>query len=227
MINESLPPDVQAARRSRMNSDIVKLCIRPRDPRTRSFAQGIGLYTHVAGSKASPNPPHLKFAEKANRKIELLPLGGPKRVQRSKFREARDKDLDAVYTELQNAVNAEEKNWSGQNDDELDEGEVSSLDALREKYGKYGDANAPAPATVARQQDGKEGDTQRVSAAKSDSNSEATKQKRVSFAPQSEPRRQGTGSGVMPHNTPGSDRRGTAAANNNYHIDRDPRRLGR
>lgn len=203
---ESLPPDVQAARKVRINSDIIKLCSKPVPPGFHPSVQGVGLYTHVADIKtAGP----LNDAEQGKEGVSLLPLGGPKRLAPSKFQEPPNKDLAALYKQLQEAVTAEEQ-LSASNTHN------PSLDLLNKKYGSISD-NSLIPDTEPQ-------DTRRHSEATS---TEASKRRKVSLATLTELRRKSadstTGGRMID-----SERRGSGSkSGNDYDVYRDPRRRRR
>src|SRR5690242_21693818 len=114
MSHDATTSDVRAVRKARFNSDIVELCSVPHVAHSRPIAQGIGLYTHVAGPKTATLNPHFDFVDNTDREVALLPLGGPSRIQPNKTREPQDEEGAALYKEVANAVKDEEKIRSDQ-----------------------------------------------------------------------------------------------------------------
>ncbi|KAF2633259.1 hypothetical protein BU25DRAFT_405180 [Macroventuria anomochaeta] len=230
MSAEPLPPDVQAARKARINSDIIKLCSKPIPLYSHPTAHGIGLYTHVAGTKTVARNPHSAFADKRDGEVALLPLGGPKKIVPSKLHEPPNKELAAIYKELQDAVKAEEKIWSDMRVAADERGEAPndayrmSLDTLKKKYG---DVNAPPPESAMSQRDSKQQDKRRHSEVTGIPSGEAPKKKRVGFASQSELQRQSTDASMRERNSDAERRGSGSRAGNEYDVYRDPRRQRR
>ncbi|CAO2648184.1 Nn.00g074510.m01.CDS01 [Neocucurbitaria sp. VM-36] len=107
-----LPPDVSAARRTRINNDLIMLFSRPCPSNSKATAQGIGLYTHAG----IPNP-------------HFSPIGGPRRVGRKKggVEAPMDEGVKSLWREVRDVVDEEEKVLEGTGD--------VSLEGLRGRYG--------------------------------------------------------------------------------------------
>ncbi|KAF1363879.1 hypothetical protein EJ07DRAFT_172781 [Lizonia empirigonia] len=228
MSTDQLPPDVQAARKARINSDIIKLCsIKP--IYINPTAQGIGLYTHVAGPKTASQNPHFEYADNANGEVALLPLGGPRKIVPSnRPREPLREEVAAVYKELQDAVKAEEKIWSemraaadakGKN---VRDAYTMSLDTLKEKYGLV---NTPQPESA--NQPTAQRYQRRHSEASSVADSGALKRLKTSNAPPSDLQRQNPRTSNGGAQTKPERRPSATATGNTYEASRDPRRQGR
>jgi hypothetical protein len=192
MSNDALPPDVQAARKARINDDLIKLCSTPAPPYSLPTAHGVGLYTHVAGPKTASQNPHFNYTSKPDGEVALLPLGGPRKIIASKPQQSPNEKVAAVYKELQDAVSAEEKIWKDMRDaadtrgDSVNDAYTMSLDALKRKYG---DLDAPEegdmPHLVSTPHD-----KRRISAATGDTSDEALKRSKAdSSSQQSDSRR--------------------------------------
>jgi hypothetical protein len=218
---DPLPPDVQAMRKARINTDIIKLCSKPISVYLQPTAHGIGLYTHVAGPKTAKRNPHHYFADKDDGEVALLPLGGPGKIVPSKLREPPPKEVTAIYKVLQDAVKAEEKIWDDQRaaadarGDAVDEAYKMPLDTLKKKYG---DVNTPIPESAHQ-------DKRRHSEVSSTANTAASKERKDSFAQLSEFQRQST---TDVQKVTDTARRGSGSrAGNEYDVYRDPRRQRR
>ncbi|KAH6642814.1 hypothetical protein C7974DRAFT_386206 [Boeremia exigua] len=229
MSNGPLPPDVQAVRKARWNSDMIKLCSTPKGIHTHPTAQGIGLYTHVAGPKTTRMNPHFASADSVDGEVALLTLGGPRQIRARRYREPPNAELMALYKELQDAVQAEEKIWSDQRIEAEKAGNSTkgvyrmSLDTLNKKYG---DINARSAADAIPQVNDGDRDTRRHSGAATTTTGGSSRERRVSFASQPDSRRQTIGDILAARRNSISERRGSISSNE-YHEDRDPRRRGR
>lgn len=201
MSDDSLPPDIQAIRKARMNSEIVKLCVKSKVAHTYPVAQGIGLYTHVVTPKIAIAPSHSESIANTDTKADLLPLGGPRRVQASKFRKPQDKDLELIYKELQDAVKAEEEKWIQQSAAAKGSRKAAkgvygvSLDSLKEKYGYI---NEPASTSNIAQRGDKGKDSRRSSLTSGITSGVVSRGRTVSFASQPKLRGQSTESVTVP-----------------------------
>lgn len=213
------PPDVQAARKARINSELIQLCSKPAPFWSIPSAHGIGLYTHVAGPKTAGKNPHSSYADKADGEVALLPLGGPTKIAPSNLRDPPSREVAAVYKQLQDAVDAEEKIWSDMRAAADAEGEPAnnayrmSFAALQDKYG----AVTASDEVVGLRPDVERLHKRRHSEVMAGSNDETSERRRVRFASQSE-LRQGADTGRR-----GSD----GKTGNEYDVYRDPRRRGR
>lgn len=229
MSDDAVPPDVQAARKARFNSDIIKLCSIPHVAHLRPIAQGIGLYTHVAGPKTAILNPHFDFVDNTDREVSLLPLGGPRRIQPHQSRDAPNSELRALYKEVEDAVKAEEKIWSDQRAAAVERGESErdayrmTLDTLKRKYG---DVVAPSPAFAQLQQHYGNRVPRRHSGATDITSGGPLSENEGSSATNSELRRKSTGNVAMPASNTNVIRRGSGSVNI-YNMDRDPRLRGR
>jgi hypothetical protein len=128
-----LPPDVDAARKARINRDLVNHLKRPCPKNSTPSVQGIGLYTHVAGPPAkAPQFPHEKYTQKAPDPM-FLPIGGPGKIlkDRSTLETQTSEEMKRVWKEIYEAIHEEEKHVShgGMNADQLKE-RYGALDAL-------------------------------------------------------------------------------------------------
>ena len=135
MTTKSPANDAENGREVRINSKIIELCSKPAPANTSPILIGVGLYTHVAqpskGSNSAPKP-------------EFLPLGGSNKVQSIRpinQQTQPDKEVAAVYKQLQEAIEAEEKLWKRHNDpvgqrrDSSHDTSESSVATLKKKYG--------------------------------------------------------------------------------------------
>ncbi|KAJ4378846.1 hypothetical protein N0V86_005719 [Didymella sp. IMI 355093] len=228
MGGDPVPPDAEAARKARINSSIITLCSTRRPMHAHPSAQGIGLFTHVAGIKTVPNNPHSALCDQVDKEIALLPLGGPKKIAPSRTREPPNKALAALYKELEYAVRAEEQIFNDQKAAAEDRGEAPkdtykmSLATLRKKYGSLNDP--PAEMSIPSRPK----DKRRHSAyASSTADETAKKKRRVSFAPEVDLRRPSTSSVSSTGRDAEAERRGSGSTANNYDAYRDPRRQRR
>lgn len=224
-------PEAHAVRKARINSDIVKLCASPRPLWTHPSAQGIGLFTHVAGTKTVPRNPHLSFGDQVDKEVALLPLGGPKKIAPSKTREAPDEELAALYRELQDAVVAEETIYNDQRAAAEERGEAPkdayrmSLDTLKKKYGGVNDPPPEMSIPSTSREKRRHSDL-----ASSENDSTAKRKSRVTFAPEVESRRQSISSMSSASRETDGERRGSGSKPSNssdHNPWRDPRRQGR
>jgi hypothetical protein len=106
-----LPPDVEEARKARINRDLIDFLNVPAKSNGPTTIQGIGLYTHVAAPKS---------AEGSNEKPSnpvFLPIGGPNRVRMptDALEPPVGEEVMKVWEELEAAVDEGEKHM-GQND---------------------------------------------------------------------------------------------------------------
>jgi hypothetical protein len=99
-----LPPDVAAARKKRMNADLVSAMIRPCPPGANPSIKGIGLYTHIEGpARASPDPQ----GKDTQSEPEFLPFKGP--AGNGAMGSQMSEEALKVWEELRDAVEEEEK----------------------------------------------------------------------------------------------------------------------
>jgi hypothetical protein len=115
-----LPPDVEEARKLRINRDLIDLLNAPATGNGPTTIQGIGLYTHVAApksSKSDENPSNPVF----------LPIGGPNRIRMNQdgLEPPMGEEVLKIWSEVEAAVDAEDK-YMDQND--------MSLQELKERY---------------------------------------------------------------------------------------------
>lgn len=225
MSHDAIPPDVRAVRKARFNSDIIKLCSVPHVAHSRPIAQGIGLYTHVAGPKTVKLNPHFDFVDNTDREVALLPLGGPRRIQPNKNREPLDEEVAALYNEVANAVKDEEKIWNDQRAAAAARGEPPrdayrvTLDTLKKKYG---DDDAPPPAYAELQQHYNNQDARRHSEVAGSTSGGPSKERRVSFPASPELRRRSTGNAAVPGSDANKEQQ-RRRSSNTYDVNRDPR----
>ncbi|KAF2128891.1 hypothetical protein P153DRAFT_397112 [Dothidotthia symphoricarpi CBS 119687] len=134
----TLPPDVAEARKTRINEDLILCFARVKGP-TPSSAQGIGLYTHIAG-------PHRK-AQPTAADPEFLPIGGPRRIGRECGLEAETSaEIKNLWDEVQRVVGEEE-------------GGVKAGMGVRELGRRYGALEVPAGEGEVRRSDMEGGPT--------------------------------------------------------------------
>ncbi|KAJ4362608.1 hypothetical protein N0V95_001413 [Ascochyta clinopodiicola] len=225
-----LSPDTQAARQVRIDSDIIKLCCRPEPPYTIPTVHGIGLFTHVAGPKLVQQNPQGIYADRNDGEVALLPLGGPHKIVPSKLREPPNEEVAAIYQELRDAVQAEEKIWNDMRAAAEAKGEPVndaykiSLDTLKKKYG---DIDTPTPESTKLQQDHPHQDKRRYSEAAGTVPNEVLKRRKVSFAQHSEARRQSTDVSMGGIGMRVERQENAGKGGNMYEAHRDPRRQGR
>jgi hypothetical protein len=125
---EPLPPDVEAARKDRVNNEMVALFRQPCPAKRTASIQGIGLYTHASGIM-------LVNGTTTRRPLrpEFLPIGGPNKILpgKSELAAPLSEELQQSWKQMEATVN-EEENLIGEAD--LNE------EQLRERYGAM---NAP------------------------------------------------------------------------------------
>jgi hypothetical protein len=128
------PPAIDAEN-GRINSKILELCSKPAPANTNPTLIGVGLYTHVAQPREDSN---------SAPKPEFLPLGGLNKVQSIRpINQQRqpDKQVAAVYKQLQETLEAEENTWKrhngpvGQRRDSSHDTSEPSMATLKKKYG--------------------------------------------------------------------------------------------
>ncbi|KAF3000908.1 ribosomal 40S subunit protein S13 [Curvularia kusanoi] len=102
------PPltDADAARKARINSDIVRECCKEAPPNTDPTLYSVGSYTHTASARNASDRP---ITDKSDPKIRFLSIGGPNKIPQSKHPVQTDKEVAAVYEELQRAIEAQGK----------------------------------------------------------------------------------------------------------------------
>lgn len=100
----SLPDDVPAARKRRINNEMIEAARRPCPPDTKPGLQGIGLYTHVAGTVASSL---VDKSETAPKFISISSEGGPQYGAR--LEGLISPEVQAVFRELRDAIDEEEQ----------------------------------------------------------------------------------------------------------------------
>lgn len=188
-------------------------------------AQGIGLFTHVAGIKTVTNNPHASLCDQVDKEVALLPIGGPRKIAPSKIRESPNKELVALYKELQDAVRAEEKIFEKQRAVAEERGGMPKgayrmpFDTLKKKYGTIIEPPLVIPPL------GQPQGERRQSENTGGTTDEPTKKKRkVNFAPESESRRHS----ISSMSSTGTEKRGSGSSTaNDYDVHRDPRRQRR
>jgi hypothetical protein len=114
-----LLPDVEAARKTRINREMIELFRLP--AKGTASIQGIGLYTHAAAPQSSD-------ASITTATPVFLPIGGPNRVLKDGggIDAPIDEDVRRVWEELRVVVNEEEKH--------VGRGDISA-EKLKERYG--------------------------------------------------------------------------------------------
>ncbi|KAF9701748.1 hypothetical protein EKO04_000107 [Ascochyta lentis] len=230
MTTGSLPLDVQATHKARIDNDIINLCGKPKPLYTIPTAHGVGLYTHVAGPKIAQRNPQSSYADRADGEVALLPLGGPHKIVPSKLREPPNKEIAAIYKQLRDAVQAEEKIWSDMRAAAETKGEAAkdaykmNLDTLKKKYG---DIDTSVSESAKLQLDRAKRDIRSLSEVTGEECVDVPKRRRVSLAEHLKARRQSTDVPVSGTDTH-KERQGSASkAGNIYEAYRDPRRQGR
>jgi len=184
-------------------------------------AQGIGLFTYVAGVKTVSKNPHASFCDQVEKEVALLPIGGPRKVAPSRIRKPPNK-------ELQDAVRAEEKIFEEQRAAAEGRGEAPkdaytmSLDTLKQRYGTV---NEPPQTTSIPSIPSRCKEKRRHSEFPSSIIDDLVKKKkrRVSFAPEVDARRHS----ISSVSSTGTERRGSGSTANDYDVYRDPRRQRR
>ncbi|KAI4666188.1 uncharacterized protein J4E88_010483 [Alternaria novae-zelandiae] len=99
-----LPPDVAAARKARMNADLIGAFKSTCPPGTTPHITGVGLYTHVEGA-----PPHSPMYPDENPQPQ--PEFFPIRIPESRGNESSqpDEEVQKLWNELELAVETEEE----------------------------------------------------------------------------------------------------------------------
>jgi len=134
--SEPLPPDVDAARKARINSELIEVFRRPCPADATPSIQGIGLYTHVAGPPAPALVfPHMKYMQKASNPV-FLQIGGPAGISKegNVLEAPISDDVKRAWKDVQEAVDREKAHLAHT---DLD------VDSLKERYGAL-DKNAGA-----------------------------------------------------------------------------------
>lgn len=214
---------------ARINSTITKLCSSIAPSNTDPTLTGTGLYTHAVRSTKAAKGSRWGFTDKTGRQVDLLPIGGPNRYQPTKFQQELDREVAAVYQELQDAVEAEEKlsgeHKSAANQTKRALGDVPepSINALKVKYGSlYATQLDDAMSGLVIG----DGAKRRHSDVVGETTNAPKQRKRVSFALEAEPRQRSAGDVSATGRDDEAMRRGSGSRNE-YNIDRDPRRRGR
>jgi hypothetical protein len=117
-----LPPDVEAARKARINREMIELFRLP--AKGAASIHGIGLYTHAAAPQSTD-------ASKQTPAPVFLPVGGHNRVLKDvgEIDAPIDEDVRRVWEDLREAVNEEERH--------VGRGDMSA-EKLKERYGAIG-----------------------------------------------------------------------------------------
>jgi hypothetical protein len=138
---EPLPPDVEAARKQRINLDLIGALKHPCPPNTVASIQGIGLYTHIAAPSQAPLLPHEKHVKTTPDPV-FLPVGGPRGTQRpyNVVQPQASNQVKEIYHQLQQEMDEEEKHL-GRGD--------ASMDSLKKRYGCL---DVPEGATTAQKE---------------------------------------------------------------------------
>ena len=226
-MGDNVQPDDEAARKARMNSDIVKLCSTKRPMCAHPSAQGIGLFTHVAGVETVSKNPHASYCDQVDKELALLPIGGPRKAAPSKTREPPNQELAALYNELQDVIKAEEKILKDQRAAAEERGEAPkdayhmSFDTLKSKYGSVKDP--PSTMSMVSRPKDKRRHSEHTGSIGSTMDEAAKKKRRVSFAPEVDIRRRS----ISSTSSTGTERRGSGSTANDYDAYRDPRRQRR
>ncbi|KAH7073448.1 hypothetical protein BKA63DRAFT_33158 [Paraphoma chrysanthemicola] len=124
---EPLPPDVEAARKQRINLDLISALKLPCPSNTAASIQGIGLYTHVAAPAQTLPSQHGQLVNKAPEPV-FVPIGGQQRISRLKnvAPPRISNEVVELYKKLQRELHVEEKHFG--------HGGVN-MDRLKERYG--------------------------------------------------------------------------------------------
>ncbi|KAF2878331.1 hypothetical protein BDV95DRAFT_557211 [Massariosphaeria phaeospora] len=105
-VPNSLPPDIDAARRSRIQTDLTNVfhAKRPSHSTEPPSLKGMGTYTHVELQTLFPHQRHITTNK-------FLPLGGPNRARRRHAGVVAElpKDVQALYNEVREVIEKEEK----------------------------------------------------------------------------------------------------------------------
>ncbi|KAF2826553.1 hypothetical protein CC86DRAFT_370511 [Ophiobolus disseminans] len=136
---ERLPPDLEAARKTRINSELIEVFKRSCPVDTTPSIQGIGLYTHVAPPAPPPAPPplfpHMHCTQKSANPV-FLQIGGPARISKevSVLEAPVSEEMKRGWKAVQEAMDTEMEHVGTT---ELDIG------SLNERYGaSHGNANS-------------------------------------------------------------------------------------
>jgi hypothetical protein len=137
---DSFPLDVEAARKRRINNDLVTLFRNSCPTNTTASIQGIGLYTHASFPTLSEEATAQEFPPP-----KFLPIGGPDRILKDQsVPEAPiSEDVQELWKQVQAVVN-EEENCVGESD--------QSIEQLRERYGALNVPDANEDTTSLAQQ---------------------------------------------------------------------------
>jgi len=124
---QPLPPNVEEARKTRINNELVDILKRPCPPNTKASVQGIGLYTHIEGHPvANPIFPHMKYLQGASKPL-FLPIGGPKESSNGNpFGCPMDDEVRRAWGDVREAVNEEKERVASADMD---------IDQLKDRYG--------------------------------------------------------------------------------------------
>jgi hypothetical protein len=147
---QHLPPDVEEARKARINAQMIELFERPCPPDTTASVQGIGLYTHVAGPPAPPPLfPHMKYLQQTSNP-GFLPTGGPKEISNAGALECPvGDDVKRAWRDVKDAVNEEKRHVAFTE---------KNLDQLKARYGALDAPDGSAAGAGAGQpQNGRQG----------------------------------------------------------------------
>jgi hypothetical protein len=115
-----LPSDVEAARKERINNELVALFRLPCPAKATASVQGIGSYTHTSATVRSGGT-----ATRGPLRPEFLPIGGPNRVLKGKdeLEAPLSEELQQLWKQIEAAVNEEEKFFgeAGMSEEQLNE----------------------------------------------------------------------------------------------------------
>lgn len=217
MADDPLPFDFEVVRKARVNDSITRLCSKSISPSNHLTLIGTGLYTHVAQRKGLVKDHNSTTADNKAFELHFLPLGGFKGTESSISRQS-DKEVAAVYKELQEAVEAEAKAWKDHKAAAHNNTE-STLDALTKKYG---DLYHKAPATLKPSLVIRNNSKRKHSKIMGDNGIEPAQKRTASFAPLPEPTRMNNNNVSKTSINTDLVRRGSGSGNM-YDRDRDPR----
>jgi hypothetical protein len=138
---EPLPPDVEAARKDRVNNEMVALFRQPCPAKSTASIQGIGLYTHASATA-------LVNGTTTRRPLrpEFLPIGGPNKVLpgRNELDAPNSKELQQSWKLMEATVNEEEKliGEAGLNEEQLREryGALNAPDVIQKQWQQWMEA---------------------------------------------------------------------------------------
>jgi hypothetical protein len=148
---ERLPPDVEAAHKTRINNDLIKVFRCPCPPNTVPCIQGIGLYTHVTGPPAPPPLfPHMKYTQRSAPPT-FLSIGGPKQIVREGSLEGSiSDDVKRAWKDVQEALDKQSQDVAHADMD---------VDQLKKRYGALEvpshDTDLDQPQEKGKQPDGR------------------------------------------------------------------------